>query len=99
MAGVQSLNKIKYRSGGGYVQIAGGFVGQQQPRIVDQGPRHGYALLFAAGEFPGPMVAAVFQAHFSQPVSCHCQKPRVGFWPRASSGIATFSCAVNSGSR
>ncbi len=33
------------------VQIARGFVGQHQVRCGHQGPRHGRALAFAAGQF------------------------------------------------
>jgi acyl-CoA thioesterase-1 len=84
MACVQALDQVEDTTGGGLVQIAGGFVGQEQPRVVDQRTGQGDALLLAAGELAGPMVAAIVQAHLPE---------------RASSGMATFSSAVNSGSR
>ena len=45
---VQPLNQIKDASGGRLVQIAGGFVGQQQARIVDQRAGQRNTLLLAA---------------------------------------------------
>ena len=42
------------------VQVAGGFVGQQQSRPADHGPGDGHPLLFAAGQHPaGPSGLAV----------------------------------------
>ena len=47
--------------GGGAVEIAGRFVGQQQRRLADQGAGDGDALPFAAGEFGGAMVESLRQ--------------------------------------
>src|SRR3954447_23050656 len=41
---------------GGGVQVAGGFVRQQDARLVDDGAGDGHALLLAAGEFVGHAV-------------------------------------------
>ena len=68
MACVQALDQVEDTTGGGLVQIAGGFVGQEQPRVVDQRTGQGDALLLAAGELAGPMVAAIVQAHLPEPV-------------------------------
>jgi hypothetical protein len=97
VACVQPLNQVEDAAGGGLVQVAGGFVGQQQPGIVDQRAGQRHALLLAAGKFAGPMVAAIsrptslsqFAATASASVCCAA----------ASSGMATFSSAVNSGSK
>ena len=48
------------------IQIAGGLVGQNDFRIVDQGARDAHPLLLAAGELGGQMPGAVFQAHVGQ---------------------------------
>ena len=45
------------------VQVAGGLVGQQQGRVVDQGPGDGHPLLLAAGELGRLVVQAVPQPH------------------------------------
>ena len=66
---VESLNQVKDLAGGGFVQVAGGFVGEEQPRVVDKGASQGNALLFSAGKLAGAMIAAVVEAHFTQPVS------------------------------
>ena len=96
---MQAFNQVEDAAGGDFVQVAGGLVGQQQPGIVDQRAGQRHALLLAAGELAGPMVAAVFQTDLPQPVGRHWPALRVSLMPRASSGMATFSSAVNSGSR
>ena len=45
------------------IEIAGGLVGQNQLRLIDQRARDGHALLLAAGKLRGNMVQAVAQAH------------------------------------
>ena len=77
---MQSFDEIKDLAGGRFVQVAGRFVGQQQPRIVDQGACEGYTLLLAAGKFAGPVIAAVFKANLFKPVSSHhrSEERRVG---------------------
>jgi hypothetical protein len=46
---------------GGRVQVAGGLVGQQQQRSVDEGPGHGHPLLLPPGQLPGEVVALLRQ--------------------------------------
>ncbi len=65
---MNALNEVKDLVSGGLVQVAGGFVGKQQPRVIDKSAGQGYALLFSAGELTGAMIAAVFQAYFAEPV-------------------------------
>ena len=38
------------------VEIAGGFIGQQNRRMIDNGAGDGYALLLAAGKSIGPVI-------------------------------------------
>jgi hypothetical protein len=46
------------------IEVAGGFVGEEDIGIVDKGAGDGGALLFAPGEFGGEMVKAVAEADF-----------------------------------
>jgi hypothetical protein len=50
------------RPGGG-VEVAGGLVGQDEPRPQRQGPGDRHALLLAAGELGGVVVGAVGEPH------------------------------------
>ena len=45
------LEGADHRSTGLGIQVAGGFVSQDQQRTVDESPGHGSALLLAAGDF------------------------------------------------
>ncbi len=45
-----------------FIEIAGGFVGQNQLWMVDQRARDGHALLLSAGKLRGNMVQPVAQA-------------------------------------
>ena len=47
-----------------FIQIPGGFVGEQIFRLADEGAGEDDALLFAAGEFSAAMVGACSQANF-----------------------------------
>jgi hypothetical protein len=67
---MQAFKQIKNSSGGGLVQIAGRFIGQQQPRIPNQGSRQRHPLLFSAGELSGAVFAAVFQVDLPTPIRC-----------------------------
>ena len=59
MASVQTFNQIKDAAGRDFIQVACGFVGQQQPGIVDQGASKGHSLLLTAGELAGAMIGAI----------------------------------------
>ena len=50
----------------GFVEIAGGLVGQNDFWLIDQRTRDGHALLLAAGKLRGEMRQAVAQAHALQ---------------------------------
>ena len=83
------------RAGTG-IEVAGGLIGKQQRGFADQGAGQHDALLFAAGELAGAVSGAGFR-----PTSLNLE-----LWlrhgrgcSRISSGIITFSSAVNSGSR
>ena len=47
----------------GFVQVAGGFVGEDQLGVIDEGAGHAHALLLAAGELAGQVAGAVGQTH------------------------------------
>ncbi|HSJ98100.1 MAG TPA: hypothetical protein VLC53_13550, partial [Myxococcota bacterium] len=47
---------------GGRVEVAGGLVGEQQPRLAHEGARHRDALLLAAGELARIVAEALAQA-------------------------------------
>lgn len=50
------------------VQVAGRFVGHDDPRIIDQGAGDGYPLLLAAGQLPGGFCRNVADIHLIQSV-------------------------------
>ena len=52
--------------GGLRIEVAGGLVGQQQPRLEAQRPGQRHPLLLAAGELAGPVVEPVGQPHLRQ---------------------------------
>ena len=52
------------------VQRAGGFIGQQNIRIVDQGTGNGHTLHLAAGHLVGLFVELIAQAHVLQSLRC-----------------------------
>src|SRR5882672_364800 len=52
---------------GGGVEVAGGLVGEQQPRFGGEGARHRHALLLPAGQLPRIMFEPLGQAHTRQP--------------------------------
>jgi hypothetical protein len=74
MGYVQPLQKIKNSPGGRFIQVAGWFVGQQEPRAPDQSPCQRDALLLSARELSGPVFAAVFQVDLLKPIRCHIQR-------------------------
>ena len=82
MRRVQPFNQVEDAAGGSLVQVAGGLVGQQQPGMVDQRAGQCHALLLAAAQLAGPMVAAILQAHFAEPL-CR-RRERLGFAQAAS---------------
>ena len=50
----------------GFVEIAGGLIGKDQFRLIDQRSRDGHTLLFAAGKLRGKMREAVAEAYTIQ---------------------------------
>ena len=70
---VQLHEQLAERSGGGVIERAGGFVGEQELRLVDERADDGHALAFAAAELAGPMVQAFAQADaFEQALGAGC---------------------------
>ena len=63
LQGVTGLLKgADHRPAGLGIQVAGGLVGQNQQRAVDEGPGHGGALLLAAGDLRGVLAPDVADA-------------------------------------
>jgi hypothetical protein len=61
----------------GTVEVAGWFIGEQQQRLGNERSSDGHALLLAAGELAGEMIAAMSEVHAFQ----RCPRPsmRLGF--------------------
>ena len=62
-AALQVEQQVDHVLPGLAVKVAGGLVGQQDLRAGAQRPRHGHALLLAAGELGREVVGAVREAH------------------------------------
>ena len=71
---MQPLQQIEHTASRGFVQIACRLVGQKQAWAANQRPRERHPLLLAAGEFSGPMIAAIFQIYLSKPIRCNSQR-------------------------
>ena len=95
---MEILQKRKNLFAGARVQIAGGFVGQEDGGASGQGASQGDALLLTAGEFAGAMVSAVFEADLGEQLEGAGAGEVLRFASNIQ-GIAAFSAAVNSGSR
>ena len=65
------IKKVGNPFAGTVIQIARGFVGQQQTRSARQSACYDDALLFAAGQLPGAVVEAFSQSHFPQSLCSH----------------------------
>ncbi len=91
---IQRQQQFQHGAAGGAVQIAGGFVGQQDGRTQREGACQRDALLFAARKLYRVVVEASAQSYALQQfarafAAAACQLPRI---PSASS---TFSSAVS----
>ncbi len=85
-------------AGGAGIEVAGGLVGQEQPRPVGDRAGDGDALLLAAGQFRRTVGEPGLEAEEGQEFG----GPRLrlaALQPRMSWGIITFSSAENSGRR
>ena len=60
---IQFEHEIDHRSRRPYVEIAGGFIREQQDRSRAECPRQGHALLFAAGQLTREMSGPCRQAN------------------------------------
>ena len=63
---VQFFEERDNRGAGRAIEIPGGLVGEQNPRLIHEGPRNCHALLLSAGELGGEVVQAVAQSHAPQ---------------------------------
>ena len=67
VAGGLDIGKdIHNLDGGLAVEVTGRLVSEDQRRVIDEGPRDGYALALTTGELIGFVMAAVGQADFLQ---------------------------------
>lgn len=66
---VEVEEEVGYRVGGGGVERAGGFVGEDKLGLVDEGAGDGGAKFFAAGELPGEVVKSLAEADVFEEVA------------------------------
>src|SRR5690606_10547111 len=59
---VEFLKNAHDLDGGFAVEVAGGFVGEEDVRLVDEGAGDGDALLLSAGKLAGKMIGALGEA-------------------------------------
>jgi hypothetical protein len=52
-----------------FIKVAGGFVGQEQPRAIEQRARHSYALRLATGKLAGDVVQTPRQANAPEEIT------------------------------
>ena len=90
----QILNALR----GVMVQVAGWLIEQYQCRLVDQCPSDGHALSLATGQLRRLVLQAMAEADPLQQSDARCRASGIGVRP-ISSGMQTFSSAVNSASR
>jgi len=86
---VQPFEQIEHPLSRCFIQIAGWFIGQKQPWIVNQGSRQRHTLLFTARKFAGAMVCPILQTNLPEPICSHRERlllppPRGGFTFRSS---------------
>jgi hypothetical protein len=96
--GVQLQHQFVDALRGVPIEVAGRLVRQHAVRARHQRPRDGRALALAAGEFAGLVPQPVPQPDPLQHLGARWRASDDGRLP-ISSGMATFSSAVNSGSR
>jgi len=64
---MQALNQIHNCEGVEFVEIAGGFIGQQHSRLGHERPRNRHALLLSSGQFRRSVLRTSSQPNFSEP--------------------------------
>ena len=81
---IQRQQQFQHDAAGGSVEVAGGFVGQENGRTQREGARQRHALLLAAGELHGVVIAA--PASPTRSSSSRARSPPAGFGPASSIG-------------
>ena len=66
----QLQEQLQYGDAVARIEIAGGFIGKENVRLIDDGTRDGDALLFAAGELGREVIGAVGETYFGQGGEC-----------------------------
>ena len=95
----QAQHRFEHLVRGVRVEVAGGLVGQHAGRLGHQRAREGAALALAAGELARLVLEPRAQADLLQHRAAPAASAAARSMRRMKSGIATFSSAVNSGSR
>ena len=99
MLAMQPGNQFKHRLSGAAIEVSGRLVGQQNLGLNNEGPGQGNPLLFPTRELARAMMRTLSQSYLLQPVRGLVFQPRCAHPLEAGAGPATFSAAVNSGSR
>ncbi len=71
---MEPLHQIENALRVSLIQISGGFIRQQQRRVMDKRARDGHALLLASGKLAGALFPATTQPHFVQPLAGSLQR-------------------------
>lgn len=98
LGAVEFQHQLEHGTRGLVVKIAGGLVAQHAARLVDQCTRHRTALTLAAGEFAGLVFDAMPKPDRFQQLQ-RLTLATATSSPDNSTGIITFSNAVNSGNK
>jgi acyl-CoA thioesterase-1 len=64
---MQALNQIHNCQGVEFIEIAGGFIGQQHSRLGHERPRNRHALLLSSGQLRRSVLGTSSQPNFGEP--------------------------------
>ena len=95
---VDLAQELEDAAGGALVEVAGGLVGDEHERIVDQRARERHALLLAAGQLARKRGRLGRQPHLRERARHLAGNVRRAGVPITSSANATFASAVRSSS-
>ena len=96
---IEIEHQVEHVRGGTPVEVAGRLVGEHAARLRHQRARERHPLALAARELAGQVAQPVREADVWPASRARCRVASGEREPPPTSGIATFSTAVNSGSR